>query len=775
VSPTVSASREVLLCRDLAERLADLNQQVEFLEDLLTDPELTPRQRASIRQRIFQTRETIAAVQHQLTECREGLAIVGVEQTQAIQYFMINGQGSGYAPDNSLPLIAQRALVLRVYVDSPRATSFGGPETLPVFISGRVSVDRLLSGGGVSHLRVLTPVNGAIVAKPGSAIDRGDPNDTLNFRLAASDCQGLLRFTVTVFEQGPVVVESLASTTARSASVAWESQATWTGAVAEVVSADRPSASTQIYARFEPVPTFRIQPLLVHYTGGGQDLPAPTPLDFVASLDLLLKTYPIGRLEFGDCLPLELDESLSYGAGGCGPGWEGKDPGHEGLLTILTDMSNASDVPAIYVALIPSGVLNPCSSGRGNTWVAAALAGRPATLAQEVGHALRLKHAPGCGAGGAYPLCAPGVPSPCYPNYGDGKYPPGSIGEFGFDVSTSTVYDPATYFDFMTYCGNRWISPFTYMGLRAGMVERFSEPSLARMAEEAQRETLFLNFRMHRDGAVEVRPSFHLPKAIEPIELGWPSETSCELLDRDGEVLEFHPCGQGDPHQDSDGPYLDFHEAVPWVTGASSIRFLRNGDVVHVHEIEKTPPDVEFRGPKFQYRAERTSVEWTGRHPERELTYMLRYSHDGGQTWRALSANRHDTTWPVYPHLLPGGDRCLFQVVASSGIRTSVAESEPFAAPMKPRIASILPLEPGDEVPEGEPVLLRGGAYSPDFGLGDMDDTVWSSSLDGILGRGLELVAEHLSAGRHDITLAVFDGMGGTARAGVSVRVTGRR
>jgi hypothetical protein len=126
----------------------------------------------------------------------------------------------------------------------------------------------------------------------------------------------------------------------------------------------------------------------------------------------------------------------------------------------------------------------------------------------------------------------------------------------------------------------------------------------------------------------------------------------------------------------------------------------------------------------------------------------------------------------VHPRLLPGGDRCLFQVVASSGIRTSVTETELFKAPMKPRIASILSPDPGTEVTEGSQVVLRGGAYSPDFGLGEMEDAVWSSNLDGFLGRGFELVAEQLSAGFHTITVTVPDGVGGTTTAHVSIRVT---
>jgi hypothetical protein len=53
-----------------------------------------------------------------------------------------------------------------------------------------------------------------------------------------------------------------------------------------------------------------------------------------------------------------------------------------------------------------------------------------------------------------------------------------------------------------------------------------------------------------------------------------------------------------------------------------------------------------------------------------------------------------------------------------------------------------------------------------------MGDVVWSSNLDGFLGRGFELVAEQLSAGFHTITVTVPDGVAGTTTAHVSIRVT---
>jgi hypothetical protein len=121
--------------------------------------------------------------------------------------------------------------------------------------------------------------------------------------------------------------------------------------------------------------------------------------------------------------------------------------------------------------------------------------------------------------------------------------------------------------------------------------------------------------------------------------------------------------------------------------------------------------------------------------------------------------------------LLPGGERCLVQVVASSGIRTSVTQSKPFAAPLTPRLATILS---ADAATAGR-VVLRGGAFSPDFGLGSPDDVTWTSNVDGLLGHGLVLVADRLvTEGLHAITLTAPDGTGRLATATTPVTVAVR-
>jgi hypothetical protein len=158
-----------LVCKDLQDQLDELEQGVEVLEDLLEDPELTPAQRGAIRRQIREARDRIVLVRARLEEClTAGLRIAGVERTQATQFFFINGQGSDSAPDNSVPLISLRLLVLRVYVDHrtpPRPTPFPFPTpTLPVYVNGRVRSER--TSPSFKRFPDLTASNGPIVARP---------------------------------------------------------------------------------------------------------------------------------------------------------------------------------------------------------------------------------------------------------------------------------------------------------------------------------------------------------------------------------------------------------------------------------------------------------------------------------------------------------------------------------------------------------------------------------------------------------------------------------
>jgi hypothetical protein len=725
-------------CKDIQDELKRLEAQVGFLKELLDDPELTPQQKGQIRAQIRAIGVEIAGAKDRLRECLSSkLTIAGVELTQATQYFDINGQGSGFDQDNSVPLVSQRPLIVRVY---PNRKSSGGsfpPIERPVRVTGRLRYERI--SPSTKSFPSLAPMNGSVVGRSVFTIDRGEPEHTLNFRIPPTDCQGVLRLTVEIFEDGPVVAPLVSA---------------GNGSVITSTEVSAPSDSLTVLARFERVPAFRVRTVLIHYTGSDLNIEAPSGLEFAKDFQYVLSTFPIGRVEFGDCVEAEFDGDLTQPiqGSGCGQGWTE-------LLDMLEDFRDGGDPDDIYVALLPKGVpTNGVLGCGGRGGLAATYVGLPTTLAQEIGHALRRMHAP-CGG-------APN-PDPNYPTYG--SYSSGSIGEFGFDTSKSVTFDPATSEDFMSYCAPRWISPYTYIGIRNELQDRFGARAAAREEGRAEpQEFLFLKFRMNRDGTVRLRPSF-VRTGLPPVTPGDATSVTCELVGSGDEVLAFQRCHLSDPYQDPHGPHLDFNEALRWSEDAQKLVFRRDGEVVETIDVEQAAPTLEVAPPGITART--ANVEWRAHHPDRELDYVMEFSNDDGRTWRTVGRCRGERRCEVDQRRLPGGDRCRFRVLASSGVRTAVAESETFALSVKPRRAHILTPEPGTEVFAGTPVVLLGGGFSPDHGLSDPDDVVWTSNIDGVVGRGHEVVASDLTAGPHIITVSVPDGAGAVAVSETTILV----
>ena len=716
-------------CRQISERIDALARHISRLREILeTEPDLSGGTIQRMERDISESQTALNQLNQELVLCRSDLTVTGVEVTQAIQYFSINGQGSDYAPDNSVPLVALRPTILRVYTDCKRVSDPNPmePQLFPIFVDGRVTVHRLEPNGTFRRLSTLSSINGPIGARASASIDRGDANHTLNFRVPAIECQGLLRFTVAIFEPGPVVDGQEATTFSST------------------------GFSTRMYSRFYPVPTFRVHGVLVHYTGDGMNLAAPTGLDLAATLDYVVRTYPVARIEFEDCTEIDFGLNLRTPGGGCGPGFEG--PG--GLMEILRDFDEMSERAAIHVGLIPRQAVMSVG-GCGNHNIAAARDGAGVTFAQEIGHALDRKHAPD----------APGY-DPNFPHYGN--YPWGSIGEYGFDVWTSEVHDPNYVRDFMSYDWPKWISPFTFMALRNTIADRFGDDTARLSALRnsfalERQEQLFLSFRVHWDGKVDIKSGWQLPARPRQSDGSPYADVICELLDSSGEVLVSHRCRQRGPHDERSLPFADYREVIPWVDSADSIRFRRGSDVLHVHTIESSAPSLHLGKSAVRSAARGKTLSWRASHSQgNSIKYLVRYSVDDGEHWRVVGVAQDRPECRLDFKSLPGGEHCAIQVVASSGIRTSVAQTKRFMVPRKGRVASIL----GADVLADGRLRLRGGAFSPDFGLSDADDTTWTSNLDGHLGQGLNLITEGvLAAGMHEITVSAPSGDGGRASA----------
>jgi hypothetical protein len=104
--------------------------------------------------------------QHELEQClrSSNVHIIGVESTQAIQSSRgLPGQG-GFGGTNTVPLVAQKLTVLRVYVN---VTDLPDRLSSPTQITGTATL------AGPRGTLQLNPINGPIAALNASMIQRG--------------------------------------------------------------------------------------------------------------------------------------------------------------------------------------------------------------------------------------------------------------------------------------------------------------------------------------------------------------------------------------------------------------------------------------------------------------------------------------------------------------------------------------------------------------------------------------------------------------------------
>ena len=146
-------------------------------------------------------------------------------------------------------------------------------------------------------------------------------------------------------------------------------------------------------------------------------------------------------------------------------------------------------------------------------------------------------------------------------------------------------------------------------------------------------------------------------------------------------------------------------------------------------------------------------------------TASLAYSDDGGETWTPLSLPGTDEAITFDARGLPGGKRCLLELVASDGFHTTRSRSPEYQVEPKGWVLWILSPAAGATFRAGSPVLLAAQAFHLEERRPADDPIVWTSSRDGGLGEGAQVPAT-LSPGEHTITAAVA---GASAEVSVTV------
>ncbi len=659
-----------------------------------------------------------------------GISIVGVELTQAIQFFNFDKLSSGAGTDNSVPLVAGKDLLVRVFV----ASTFGIGAAADT-VNGRIVV------GG----KTLQSLNGPIAPLPSSQLRRSQLNHSLNFRVPAALCHGNRTIKISVFDARP-----------RNPYI-------------DVYGPSKPKlarASRNVVASFQDVPPIRLRGFLVNYTGGGLNIAAPTGNAFIDTVMRFLPMFPTHGYDFGPCEVMSWSDDMSIASGNKNSGWDS-------LINNLLTTRSASSIRAVSIGLLPpnlAGTLGSSQRGIGNWGVAISAQDDTRALSHEIGHAFGMLHLNDGMAAGPYDTA--------YPTYA--TFPFASIGEFGVNVQRMTLFNPNTTRDFMSYFdatdvpfpAATWISPYFYRDLMDTVIVNDGTGDLVLKVVLIVK---ILSFRMHRDGRVELLPSYTV-EVPAPDDHRPRSEVMIDVRGADGEVIRSHRCHAPNPYQDPDGPWLDYHEVLPWSDDVTALTFVRHGKELDTHEVDRHKPRVQLAP---LHRAERDGddlarVEWNLEDGDAQSHALVRYSNDDGRTWTALASGIADGRYLSRLHDLPGGERCRFEVIVSSGLASTSVRTEAFAVPVKPPKAHLVSPRDGERFAQGAPVHFAGGGYSPDHGMCDAADAVWTSSLQGVLGTGAQLIRDDLLPGRHRITLTVADDARGEASASVTIRIVER-
>jgi hypothetical protein len=637
------------------------------------------------------------------------LTIWGIEATQAIQFFRSTHplcpgpSGTNIpCPDNSLPLVAEKPTVLRLYVSGATpGANVGGAATTPT--------------PGGAYGSTFSLVGTGVMVASATPATRTDPTTTLQVVLKPH-APGAYRFNVIVLEYAP----------------------NWGNVVA--------TATASITLDFRERRRIRIRLVRIRYTGRGMNVAAPTAKDFWDATDFAQRVLPIPSPGFEivrDSVERYDGDFTRIDPSAHDPAWSGfaANRGTTGnLLNILDTLVGAESLPAdvVYVGIYPANVSQAAYSGWAvSRWIISDRG--PETFAHEILHMSGSpQHAP-CGG--------PAYVDPNYPNYpAFSPLPAASIGEVGLDWTTLKALDPLTTYDLMSYCSPKWISPYNYARAFWSLPPLPPPPPQSTSPFTLADRFVHIGFARFPDRWVVVDvPGFARPLPPRPPFVR--SELEAVVLDQGGAVLARAPAPIS-PSEVAEDEMPELVETeVPWLREASAVELRRGEEMLARMPVEAAPElEVGFPAPG-ELEQGRGMLTYRVRGGSEHLAVAIRASQDGAATWTAIVSRQPEGEIDVSGLLEGSGDECLLEVLATSGYHTATERSEPFRVPPRERLILAWSSARSGRVRFGEPVQLFAIAAE---GAAPASELSWFSDLDGDLGQGARLVAT-LRPGRHRI------------------------
>jgi hypothetical protein len=348
--------------------------------------------------------------------------------------------------------------------------------------------------------------------------------------------------------------------------------------------------------------------------------------------------------------------------------------------------------------------------------------------------------------------------------------------------SSDALKDPSVTYDYMSYCMYEnvpiWSSPFTYEQIYEKAFQPVAPAESARPLSAAQ-TYLLAGAVVYKDGTANLEPCWVIRSEAGLIQEPTGTQYCLEAQNAAGTALISHcldlpfvDTNTGES-ADADG----FSLMLPYPEGVSRIVLKKGAQELAVRHVSAHVPVVTVLSPNGgeSWAATGTyTIAWTASDLDAEpLTYRALYSPDGSD-WTPIGGTTSETHLTVDTAELAGGDRARVRVLASDGINTGADESDAsFVVGQKGPQVYIVSPEGDGSLPSGGPFFLQGYAYDREDRALDEAALRWSSSRDGDLGTGSQVLTS-ISRGQHTITLTATDSHGNVATASVNIYVGSR-
>lgn len=402
------------------------------------------------------------------------------------------------------------------------------------------------------------------------------------------------------------------------------------------------------------------------------------------------------------------------------------------------------------------------------------------TLAHEIGHNQGLWHIDQdiSTCGGTDP--AAGIGSYPYNNcWLDDEPPDSSTAHFGFDTfpSTPVPISPRDAADLMTYADNRWTSDVTWEKI---WLEIFLGQFGDRIADQATipsrlsateiidtPEVLYVTGIVFSDTA-QINEVLKVPtETIPPEKLAELSATgtstyTLDLLDESGSLLYSHPISLtlGLSVNKAD---TFFQYVLPYITDTQSVRLSVQATALVTVTSSDHEPQITLDSPLGGETVTDTlTISWSASDLDGDdLSFMVQYSADLGQSWEVLKINSYSDSFEADLSFEPGSDgQSLIRVLANDGFHTTIVESAPFSVAFHGPEAAIKDPLNGQTFTVGDQITASGWALDPEDGFLPGSSLSWSIDEYGELGSGKELDLPLLAEGTYELRLEATDSDG---------------